>query len=67
MAEGETPVERMRELMDNAEGFFTDAQFRDETDMKQLRYSQAITSALLAMTMQNEIIIKLLKRQAGQD
>ena len=55
------------ELADRAEGFLTDAEFRDEMEMKNLRYYQAIAHYGQAQYLQNEIIIELLARQAGED
>jgi len=54
-------------LIENAEGFTTDAEFREELDSKVIRYLQSICSALRAQCAQNKIIIELLARQLGED
>jgi len=53
-------LEEIVSLIENAEGFVTDADFREETDTKVLRYLQAACSALLAQCKQNQIIMSLL-------
>jgi len=55
------------DLADRAEGFLTDAEFRDEMEMKYLRYHQAATHFQNALYLQNQIIIELLASQAGED
>jgi hypothetical protein len=64
MAENVDKSQQVADLMRRAEGFMTDAEFRDETEMKQIRYLQAMSHALIAIGLQNEMIIELLKSQA---
>ena len=68
MAENnEEAVGRINELLTRAEGFMTDAEFREEMDMKNLRYQQAMSHTLLAMSEQNRLILDLLRKQVGEE
>ncbi len=67
MARIHDQLSAIAELADRAEGFLTDAEFRDEMEMKYLRYYQSTAHYLQAQYLQNEIIIELLARQAGED
>ena len=60
-------LSQITEEADRAEGFLSDAEFRDEMDMKYLRYYQATSHFLFAQYLQNQVIIELLARQAGED
>jgi hypothetical protein len=65
MAETEEREQRIVELMDRVEGLITDAEFREELDLRQVRYLQAIADNMRAIAIQNDIIIELLKEQGG--
>jgi hypothetical protein len=57
----------IHQLMENAEGYFTDAEFREDPETKRVRYFQSMSSSLRAITQQNAILIDLMARQAGED
>jgi hypothetical protein len=67
MASIHDQLSAITELADRAEGFLSDAEFRDEMEMKYLRYYQASAHFQQAQYIQNGIIIELLARQAGED
>ena len=67
MAKREEILEHVAELMDNAEGYITDAEFREEMDVKNSRYYQAQSMLLWALAEQNKVIIRLLREIAGED
>jgi hypothetical protein len=50
-------------LIERAEGLLSDAEFREDQESKVVRYFQAITTTLLALAAQNEMIIELLSKQ----
>jgi hypothetical protein len=54
---------KIKELVERAEGFLSDAEFREDQESKVVRYFQAISTALLALAEQNEMIIELLSKQ----
>jgi hypothetical protein len=63
MADHEEKLARIREMTDIAEGYISDAEFREEVDTKVVRYLQAISQALLVLKMQNDVIIEALSEQ----
>jgi hypothetical protein len=63
MADNEERLARIRELSDLAEGFMSDAEFREEVDTKVVRYLQAVTQQLFVLKLQNEILIEALTEQ----
>ncbi len=63
MAEDPRPA-KIKDMLERAEGFLSDAEFREDQESKVVRYFQAISMALLALAAQNEVIIDLLKQQA---
>ena len=62
MAETDEKLTELQELVDRAEGYLNDAEFREDLEMRQVRYSQAMSILLLAIERQNEIVIELLKK-----
>ena len=64
MADADERMEQITELLRKAEGFMTDAEFREEMETKQIRYLQAISHALLSLALQNQVIIDLLRSQS---
>ena len=46
------------------EGFMTDAEFREDHETRVIRYLQALTNGLLALSLQNQVIIELLEKQS---
>lgn len=60
-------LERITEYRDRAEGFVTDAEFREEVDVKNMRYYQAMSHLLLAIADQNSIMIGLMAKMANED
>lgn len=62
MAETDEKLTELQELVDRAEGYLNDAEFREDFEMRQVRYFQAMATLLLAIERQNEIVIELLKK-----
>ena len=62
MAETDEGMTETQELADRAEGYLNDAEFREDFEMRQIRYLQAMTILLLALQKQNELMIELLKK-----
>jgi len=67
MAEPDERLGRIRDLVNRAEGFISDAEFRDDYETRTIRYQQAMADTLLAIQLQNEIVIELLTQQAELD
>ena len=67
MAEMDEKLERAKELMERAQGFLSDAEFREEHETKQIRYLQAMSNSLVVLYLQNELIVDLLKKQQEYD
>ncbi len=63
MAEPDERSAQVNELMENAEGYISDAEFRDDLDMRQLRYMQATCALLRATAIQNQMILEMLREQ----
>ena len=63
MAKTDEGLQQARALAEMAEGYLSDAEFREDFEARQVRYFQAISSLLLAITKQNDIVIALLKEQ----
>jgi len=62
MAETDERLTESQELVDRAEGYLNDAEFREDFEMRQVRYLQAMATLLLAIERQNELVIELLKK-----
>jgi len=62
MADTDERTSEFRELIEIAEGYLSDAEFREEFEMRQVRYYQAQTNLLLVLAKQNELVIELLKK-----
>ena len=62
MAETDEGMTETQELADRAEGYLNDAEFREDFEMRQIRYLQAMTILLLALQKLNERMIELLKK-----
>lgn len=63
MAETDERAAQADEMVDLAEGYMADAEFREDYDVRQLRYLQATCQLLLAISVQNRIMIDLLAAQ----
>lgn len=63
MAETDERAAQADEMVELAEGYLADAEFREDYDMRQLRYLQATCQLLLAISVQNRIMIDLLGAQ----
>jgi hypothetical protein len=67
MTEADERAERITQLIERAGGYLTDAEFRDEIEMRFQRYLQAMADLLVAISMQNQVMIELLTRQQAYD
>ncbi len=63
MAETDERAAQADEMVELAEGYMADAEFREDYDVRQLRYLQATCQLLLAISVQNRIMIDLLAAQ----
>jgi hypothetical protein len=61
MAEDEDRAAQIGELVSTAEGYMSDAEFRDEYETRQIRYLQAMSNLLLAIALGNQRLIELLQ------
>lgn len=61
MADIDQLLEEATSQVDQAEGYITDAEFREDFEEKQIRYQQAISHLLLAVYRQNLAIIDLMR------
>lgn len=62
MADTDERMTELRALVEQAEGYLSDAEFREDVEMRSIRYSQAMTNLLLVLAKQNELVIELLKK-----
>ena len=62
MAETDEKSTELQELVDRAEGYLNDAEFREDLEMRQVRSLPAMATLLLAIERQNELVIELLKK-----
>lgn len=67
MADTDERLTKAQQRVDIAEGFMTDAEFREEHETRLIRYLQATCNALLAMYLQNQVIIEMMKKQQDAD
>jgi len=63
MAETDERLTAIKDLIARAEGYLSDAEFREDQESRVTRYFQAMNSSLLALTAQNQLIIELLSKQ----
>jgi hypothetical protein len=63
MADTDERLTLIQEFLNKAEGYVSDADFREEYESRVLRYNQAMCALLLAQCMQNQIFIELLQKQ----
>ena len=66
MADIEELLTKAKELVEAADGFAADAEFRQDLQDKAMRYLQAFHSGLQALSLQNEAIVELLKKQEAR-
>jgi len=67
MADHEEQLARAQELVDVAEGYMSDAEFREEHETRLIRYLQATCNALLAIYAQNQVMLDLMGKQQDLD
>ncbi len=63
MAEIDDILQEVTELRDRAQGYISDAEFREEYETRQLRYLQATSNALVAIVLQNSLLIDMMRKQ----
>ena len=63
MAEVDPRQVKVKELIERAEGFLSDAEFREDQESRVTRYFQSISTTLLALALQNELILESLAKQ----
>jgi len=70
MADNDERLEEANRLLRVAQGYMSDAEFREDAEMKQARYSQATASLLVALTLQQQVMLEMMKSRedfAGLD
>ena len=63
MADNDELAAETTERMDRAEGYMSDAEFSEETDIRQIRYLQALCEMQIITVKQNAAILALLTKQ----
>lgn len=61
MADIDERLAQARQQLEHAEGFVSDAEFREEHEERTIRYQQATCHLLMGLFTQNEVIIDLLR------
>jgi hypothetical protein len=56
-------LKRANSLIELSEGFMSDAEFREEMDIKSIRYLQAMANQLMAIKLQNDVIISYFRKE----
>ena len=67
MPDHEEQLATAQEHFDLAEGYMSDAEFREEYYTRVLRYHQAACNVLVALYLQNQVIIDLMGKQQAMD
>ena len=67
MADVDETLQRAKEYIDRAEGFVSDAEFREEYEMRVVRFLQAISSSVIAVYLQNQVLLESLRKQQDID
>ncbi len=65
MATAEELLERAHEHAESAEGFLSDAEFREDPEIQQIRYLQVVSHATLAVYLQNQVLLEAIREQGG--
>jgi hypothetical protein len=63
MADAEETLKRADSLIELSEGYMSDAEFREEMDIKSIRYLQAMANQLMAIKLQNDVIISHFRKE----
>ena len=63
MADNDEKLQEADQLLRMAQGFMSDADFREEVETKITRYLQSVSASLIALGLQNQVTIDLLKKQ----
>jgi hypothetical protein len=63
MADFEEQLNKAQEHVNLAEGYMTDAEFREEHETRLVRYLQAVSHSMLALYLQNQVIIEMMTKQ----
>jgi hypothetical protein len=63
MAQEDERLNAASERVERAEGFISDAEFREEYEVRTVRYLQAIANTMVALYQQNQVILERLDRQ----
>jgi len=63
MVETDERLNAASERVERAEGFISDAEFREEYEVRTVRYLQAIAHTMIALYQQNQLILERLDRQ----
>ncbi len=63
MADYEEQLNTAQEHANLAEGYMSDAEFREEHDTRLIRYLQANSNLLLSIYLQNQVMIQMMAKQ----
>ncbi len=63
MAEQDERLAEAYQRLENARGFMSDAEFREEHETRQIRYLQAISNALVGIYLQNAVMLEIMQER----
>ncbi|MFW6118798.1 MAG: hypothetical protein ACOC7S_00525 [Planctomycetota bacterium] len=63
MPEEDERLSDATQRVENALGFMSDAEFREEHETRQIRYLQAMSNTLVAIYLQNQVMLEMLQEQ----
>ncbi len=63
MADYQEQLSKAQQRVDLAEGYMSDAEFREEHETRVVRYLQSTANILLAIYQQNQVIIDMMTKQ----
>jgi len=63
MPEEDERLSEAAQRVETALGFVSDAEFREEHEMRQIRYLQAMSNALVAIYLQNQVMLEIMQQQ----
>mgnify|MGYP000321247596 CR=1 FL=1 len=64
MAQNDERLEEAQAHIDRAQGFITDAEFREENEIRMVQYLRAVAEGVIALYHQNEVILEATREQA---
>ncbi|MGD2175339.1 MAG: hypothetical protein PVJ27_08045 [Candidatus Brocadiaceae bacterium] len=65
MANAEELLSQAEENFELAQGYVSDAEFREEHETRVVRYLQAITRTMMAVYLQNAVLLEAMGEEGG--